>query len=46
MIGASKSEVSLPRQAISSGDFSCQNGASVHGEDCGEPWTAELPDDI
>ena len=46
LIGASNSEVSLPRQAISSGDFSCQNGASVHGEDCSEPWTAELSDDI
>ena len=40
------SEVSLPHQAISSRDFSCQNGASVHGKDCSEPWTAELSDDI
>ena len=46
MMEASKSKVSLPRQAMSSGDFPCQNGTSVNGEDCSEPWAAELSDDI
>lgn len=39
-------ERSMLRRTELFGDFPCSYGPTVDSEDCSEPWTAELSDDI